>query len=202
MTSKSPSNPPMTRLIRALSRFPGIGEKAASRLALFLIRDKQGLIHELLEALTLVREKARFCQNCENIADDVLCPLCKDDERDRRIICVVQEPVDVTTIEKTGQYRGLYHVLHGALSPLEGSGPEDIRLGSLIKRVREGGIVEVLLATNPNSEGEATALYIKKILSEDSVKLTRIASGIPVGASIEYTDAQTMSQAIENRREF
>lgn len=198
---------PLERLVRALSRLPGIGEKTATRLALFILRDTKGLAGDLTQALTFVREKVRFCKICQNLAEEELCSICRNPDRDRRLVCVVQEPVDLLTLEKTGEYKGLYHVLHGVLSPLDGIGPEEIRIEGLVSRIREtgrgeGGIKEVILATNPNAEGEATALYLKKILSPFGMKITRIASGVPVGGMLEYADAQTLSKSLDNRKEF
>jgi recombination protein RecR len=198
----NPPTNPIDRLVRALRRLPGIGEKSATRLALFILRDDKELANDLVSALTFVREKVRFCKVCQNLSEEEICPICQDSNRDRRLICVVQEPVDLLAVEKTGEYRGLYHILHGALSPLDGIGPEDIRIQSLVKRIQEGGITEVILATNPNAEGEATALYLKKILSPFGIKITRIASGVPVGGTLEYTDAQTLSKALGNRKDF
>lgn len=201
------SKNPIDRLVAALSRLPGIGEKSATRLALFILRDSKGLSTELIDALTFVREKVRFCKLCQNLSEEDLCPFCSDPARDRSRICVVQEPVDLLMVERSQEYRGLYHVLHGAVAPLDGVGPEDIRAASLIKRLRnpEGApVAEVILATNPNPEGEATALYLKKALAEanPAVKVTRIASGVPVGGAVEYTDAKTLARALANRRDY
>ena len=194
---------PIDKLVTALRRLPGIGEKTAGRLALFILRDTQGLARDLISALTYVGENVRFCRSCQNLTSgDDLCDLCRDTRRDPSQICVVQEPVDQMAMEKTGDYRGLYHILHGVLSPLDGIGPDDIRIRSLVRRVSEGQVSEVILATNANSEGEATALYLKKILGPFPVRVTRLASGIPVGAILEYTDAHTLSQALGHRREF
>jgi len=197
----NPPNP-FERLVRSLKRLPGIGEKSATRMALFILRDTQGAAAELLSALSYVREKVRFCKICQNLSEEDLCPICRDANRDRHLVCVVQEPVDLFAVEKTADYKGLYHILHGVLSPLDGVGPEDLRISSLLKRIQEGGISEVILATNPNAEGETTALYLKKILSPLGVKITRIASGVPVGGILEYTDAQTLSKALVNRKDF
>ncbi len=198
----SPQNP-LDRLVRALTRLPGIGEKSATRLALFILRDTRGLIHELIQALTHVRDRVRFCKVCQNLSEEDICLLCSDEEgRDRSLLCVVQEPVDLLMMEKTGHYRGLYHILHGSLSPLDGVGPEDIRIESLMTRLRAGGIREVVLATNANAEGDATALYLKKLIDPLGIKVTRLASGVPVGGLLEYTDAQTLARALGNRGIF
>jgi recombination protein RecR len=199
------SNNPIARLVSALSRLPGIGEKSATRLALFILRDTKGLSSDLIDALSHVREKVRFCQTCQNLSEEELCPVCSDPQRDRSRICIVQEPVDVMMVERTGEYRGLYHVLHGALSPLDGVGPEDIRIASLLKRVAsEEALSEVILATNPNPEGEATALFLKKAVADAAPRLavTRIASGVPVGGSVEYTDPKTLARALSSRQNY
>jgi recombination protein RecR len=202
-----PKNP-IDRLVNALSRLPGIGEKSATRLALFILRDAKGLATDLIDALSHVREKVRFCRICQNLSEDELCPICADTDRDRSRVCVVQEPVDVLVVEKSGEFKGLYHVLHGAIAPLDGIGPEEIRVASLLKRTRQDDpaetISEVILATNPNPEGEATALFLRKALSEVNPRLTitRIASGVPVGGVVEYTDAKTLARALANRRTY
>lgn len=193
---------PLERLVRALKRLPGVGEKSATRFALSILRDDKGLANDLIDALADVREKVKFCRLCQNLSEEELCSICRNSERDRRTVCVIQEPVDLLAVEKTGEYRGLYHILHGALSPLDGVGPDDIRIQSLVKRIQEGGIGEVILATNPNPEGETTALYLKKILSPFGLRVTRIASGVPVGGTLEYSDAQTLSKALVNRKDF
>ncbi len=196
---KDPSKNPIERLVKALSRLPGIGEKSAMRLALFIVRDTKGLADELIEALTFVREKVRFCRLCQNLTEEDLCAICREPDRDAHVICVVQEPVDLMMMERTSEYHGLYHVLHGVLSPLDGIGPEDIRLQGLVGRIKEGEVREVILATNPNPEGEATALYLKKIMAPLGVSLTRLALGLPVGGTLEYTDPKTLSKALGNR---
>ncbi len=193
---------PLEPLIRALSQLPGIGEKSATRLALFIFRDNQGLAGDLTKALTTIQEKVRYCKICQDLTEEEICTICQDPARDRHLICVVQEPVDLMMFEKTGEYHGLYHVLHGSLSPLEGTGPEDIRLQGLLKRIEGGDIAEIILAMNPNTEGEATALYFKKILAPSEIPLTRIASGVPVGGTLEYTDPKTLSRSLGNRKKY
>lgn len=188
-------------LVLALSRLPGIGEKSATRLALFILRDKKGLATDLIKSLQFITEKVLFCRRCQNLSEKEICSTCNDLHRSQNLLCIVQEPVDLLMIEKTGDYRGLYYVLHGVISPLDGVGPDDLKLKNLIHRVKEG-ITEVILATNPNAEGETTALYLKKILAPLNIKITRIASGIPVGGSLEYTDAKTLAQAMGHRRDF
>ena len=195
---------PLQRLVDALSRLPGIGEKSATRLALFILRDAKNLSGDLIDALTFVRERVRFCRLCQNLAEEELCPICSDPDRDHARICVVQEPVDLLMMERAEEYHGLYHVLHGTISPLDGVGPEDIRIASLLKRLKETPTSEVILATNPNPEGEATALYLRKVISEATprTQITRIASGVPVGGVVEYTDPKTLARALANRRDF
>jgi len=195
---------PIDRLVTALSRLPGIGEKSATRLALFILRDTKNLSADLIDALTFVRDKVHFCKLCQNLTEEDLCDICADPERDRTRICVVQEPVDLLMMERSQEFGGLYHVLHGAIAPLDGIGPEDIRTESLMKRLKQDKIHEIILATNPNPEGEATALYLRKLLSEVSpeTQITRIASGVPVGGVVEYTDPKTLARALANRRSF
>lgn len=200
----TPHQNPIERLVNALSRLPGIGEKSATRLALFILRDTKGLSADLIDALSHVREKVRFCRVCQNLTEEETCALCTDPQRERSRICVVQEPVDLLMVERTGEFHGLYHVLHGAISPLDGVGPEDIRVTSLLRRIKEDGVNEVILATNPNPEGEATALFLKKAVSEAApgLSVTRIASGVPVGGSVEYTDPKTLARALSNRQSY
>lgn len=193
---------PIDRLVKALTRLPGIGEKSATRLALFIIRDTKGLALELEESLQEIRQNVRFCSKCQNLTEEEICGICRNSHRDLKLLCVVQEPVDLMMMERTEEYRGLYYVLHGALSPLDGIGPDDIRLQGLLKRLQEGEVKEVILATNPNPEGEATALFLKKALLPFGIPLSRLASGIPVGGTLEYTDAKTLSKALGNRTEF
>ncbi len=193
---------PLDRLIKALSRLPGIGQKSATRFALFLVRDEKGIARELAEALIFVKERTRFCSLCQNLTEEETCSLCRDKGRDPHLLCIVEGPEDLLSLEKSGEYKGLYYLLHAALSPLEGVSPEQLKLDRLVKRVRQGGFAEVILATNPNPEGEATALYLKKILAPLGVRLTRIASGIPVGGTLEYTDAQTLARSLITRRDY
>lgn len=195
---------PIDRLVTALSRLPGIGEKSATRLALFILRDTKNLSSDLIDALAFVREKVRFCKICQNLTEEELCSICADPERDRTRVCVIQEPVDLMMVERSQEYRGLYHVLHGAIAPLDGVGPDDIRIESLLRRIKKDAVQEVILATNPNPEGEATALYLRKALADTNanLKITRIASGVPVGGSVEYTDPKTLARALANRRDF
>lgn len=190
------------RLAKALSRLPGIGQKSATRLALFLAKEEKGIARELASALAAVKEKVRFCTLCQNLTEEEVCPLCRDSRRDPSVICAIEGPADLIAVEKSGGYRGLYYLLHGVLSPLDGIGPEEMKLDRFVKRIREGRFREVILATNLSPEGEATALYLKKLLAPLGVKTSRIASGIPVGGTLEYTDAQTMARSLLTRREF
>ncbi|MBI2083569.1 MAG: recombination protein RecR [Deltaproteobacteria bacterium] len=193
---------PFERLVKALTKLPGIGEKSASRLALFLTKEDRGISQEIANALIVMKEKIHFCKLCQNLTEEDLCSLCRDPRRNSSLLCVVEGPQDLIALEKTSEYRGLYYLLHGVISPLDGIGPDEMKFERLIKRIREGKFSEVILATNPNPEGEATALYLKKLLSSLGVKLTRIASGVPVGGTLEYSDPQTLARSLLTRREF
>lgn len=193
---------PVLRLIEAFSRLPGIGPKSASRLTYYLLRSQSDDTTELAEALTELRDRTRFCSVCFNITEENPCPICKSEERDRNVICVVEEPLDVMAIERTREYRGLYHVLHGVISPMDGIGPEELRIRELIDRVDAGTIKEVILATNPSLEGENTAMYIQRKLSKPMIKITRLARGLPMGGDLEYADEVTLARALEGRREM
>nr|3VE5_A Chain A, Recombination protein recR [Caldanaerobacter subterraneus subsp. tengcongensis MB4]3VE5_D Chain D, Recombination protein recR [Caldanaerobacter subterraneus subsp. tengcongensis MB4] len=180
---------------------PGIGPKTAQRLAFFIINMPLDEVRSLSQAIIEAKEKLRYCKICFNITDKEVCDICSDENRDHSTICVVSHPMDVVAMEKVKEYKGVYHVLHGVISPIEGVGPEDIRIKELLERVRDGSVKEVILATNPDIEGEATAMYIAKLLKPFGVKVTRIAHGIPVGGDLEYTDVVTLSKALEGRRE-
>jgi recombination protein RecR len=194
---------PVARLIEALQRLPGIGPKTAQRLTFFLLKRPVEEVRELSEALVAVKDRIVYCQTCFNVTDEDPCRICRDPGRDNRLICVVEEPNDLLAMERTGEFRGRYHVLLGALSPLDGIGPEDIKVRELLARLDTGaGTAEVILATNPNVEGEATALYLAKLLRPLGVKVTRIARGLPVGGDLEYADQVTLSKALEGRREI
>lgn len=195
---------PVERLIEAFSRLPGIGPKTASRLTYFLLRAPAQETHELAQALTEMRSGTGLCRRCFNLTltGEEWCGVCADPSREPTVVCVVEEPLDVLAIERTGQYRGRYHVLHGAISPVEGVGPDDLRLGELAERVRREGVRELILATNPTVEGEATALYIRQQLQGAPLRLTRLARGLPSGGDLEYADVTTLSQALEGRREM
>ena len=191
---------PLVRLIEELQRLPGIGPKGAQRLAFHILRTPREQAERLADALREVKERVTYCTVCNNITDVDPCAFCSSDGRDPRIICVVEEPQNVSAIEKTREFKGMYHVLLGALSPLQGIGPDDLKIKGLLGRVNEG-VNEVILATNPNVEGEATAIYLARLLKPLGVRVTRIATGIPVGSDIEYADEITMSKAMAGRRD-
>jgi len=192
----------VTRLIEEFSRLPGIGPKTASRLTFYLLRAPKEQAEALARAIGELREKTVYCSVCFNIAEESPCPICRDEGRDRSIICVVEEPLDVLAIERTGQYNGLYHVLHGAISPVEGIGPEDLKIRELLERLRTEPVREVILATNPSLEGEATAMYLHRQIAPLGIKVTRLARGLPVGGDLEYADEVTLARALEGRREM
>jgi len=187
--------------IDSLTILPGIGKKSASRIAFFILKLPLSKVEELAGIIVKAKKKLKPCRQCGNLAESGLCHICSNPKRDSSIVCVVEEPSDVVALENAGEFRGVYHVMGGALSPLDGVGPDDINIASLEKRVR-GGIREVILATNPNTEGEATAAYLINLLKPYKVKLTRIARGIPIGGFLEYTDKTTLSKALENRTEI
>jgi recombination protein RecR len=189
-------------LIEELSKLPGIGPKSAQRLAIYLLHQPETGLKPLGEAILKLKKDVVFCSTCWNIAESDPCKICSSHDRDKSIICVVEEILDVAALEKTGEYKGVYHVLHGVLSPIDGLGPEQLKFSDLIERVKNGKISEVIIATNPSLEGEATALYIQKHLREYDVKVTRIARGIPIGGDLEYADEVTLSKAMQGRSEF
>jgi recombination protein RecR len=192
---------PLTKLIEQFQRLPGIGAKSAQRLAYHVLKTPREEIERLGEAMRDVKDRVTYCSICSNITDTDPCCYCTDTRRDRSIICVVEEPENVNGVEKTHGFKGVYHVLMGALSPLHGVGPDDLKIRGLLTRVEAGGVQEVILATNPNVEGEATAIYLAKLLKPLAVRVTRIAMGVPVGSDLEYADDVTMGKAIEGRRE-
>jgi recombination protein RecR len=199
--SQSMSLPdPLIRLIEELQRLPGIGPKGAQRLAFFVLRTPREQTERLIDALREVKERVTYCSVCNNITDVDPCEYCSSEGRDQQVICVVEEPQNVSAVEKTREFKGVYHVLMGALSPLQGIGPDDLKIKGLLARVG-GGASEIILATNPNVEGEATAIYLARLLKPLGVKVTRIAMGVPVGSDLEYTDEVTMHKALEGRRE-
>lgn len=189
------------RLIDEFARLPGIGPKSASRLTFYLLRATDNQALDLSTALHELKERTRLCSVCFNITEDDPCPICDDDARDAALLCVVEEPLDVLAIERSRAYNGRYHVLHGAISPVEGIGPEDLRVGELVARVAGGGFREIIMATNPTLEGESTALYLQRRLTEHRVRLTRLARGLPVGGDLEYTDEITLGRAFEGRQD-
>jgi len=191
---------PLVRLIEQLQRLPGIGPKGAQRLAFHILKNTREEAERLLDAVRDVKERVTYCSICNNITDVDPCAFCANADRDRHIICVVEEPQNVGAIEKTREFKGLYHVLMGALSPLQGIGPDDLKIKELLARVNNG-VNEVILATNPNVEGEATAIYLARLLKPLGVRVTRIAMGVPVGSDLEYADEVTMHKAMEGRRE-
>jgi recombination protein RecR len=192
----------LARLVELFQKLPGIGPKSALRLAFHVLKTPREDAERLCEAIRDVKERVTYCSVCNNITDTDPCAFCTDTSRDRRIVCVVEEPQNVNVIEKTREFRGTYHVLLGALSPLQGVGPDDLKIRGLLDRIGGGGVEETILATNPTVEGEATALYLARLLKPLGVRVTRIAMGIPVGSDLEYADEVTMTRAMENRREL
>lgn len=195
------SSESIDRLIEEFSKLPGIGRKTAMRLAFYILKEDKTEAERLAQALVDVKERVKYCSICFNITESDPCFVCQDEKRDKSIICVVEEANDVLALEKTGEYKGLYHVLGGALSPLDGIGPDNLRAKELLLRLKEG-VNEVILATNPNVEGEATAIYLSKLIKPLGIKVTRIARGLPVGGDLEYADQVTLMRALEGRREF
>ncbi len=192
---------PVQTLIDELGRLPGVGPKSAQRIAFHLLKVDKPDALRLAQAITEVKERVAFCQRCFNVSETDECGLCRDPGRDSRSLCVVEEPRDVVAVERTAEFRGRYHVLQGAISPLEGVGPEQLRVKELLARLESEGIAEVILCTNPNIEGEATAMYLARLLRPLGVRVTRIASGLPVGGDLEYADELTLGRALEGRRE-
>ncbi len=190
------------RLIDEFARLPGIGPKSASRLTFYLLRGKDNLALDLAAALQEMKASTRFCSICFNITEEDPCLICRDEGRDPTLLCVVEEPLDVVAIERSRAYNGRYHVLHGAISPVEGIGPEELKVAELVRRVQQGSFREIIFATNPTLEGESTALYLQRRLMHEKVKITRLARGLPVGGDLEYTDEITLSRALEGRQEL
>ena len=193
---------PIANLIREFSKLPGIGPKSAQRLVYYLLRNSNEEAKALAEAILELKEKIRLCSICFNITDCDPCVICQDKERDHSKICVVERPSDVLPLERTGKYQGMYHVLHGAINPSQGIVPEQLRINELLSRLQDGSVSEVILATNPNMEGETTALYLYRILEPLGIHITRLARGLPFGGELEYADDVTLAQALESRREF
>jgi recombination protein RecR len=193
---------PIQRLILRLARLPGIGEKTATRLAFHILRAPEIQARELAQSILEVREKIRLCSSCCTLTEDDPCAICADARRDATTVCVVAQPTDLLAVERAGHFRGRYHVLHGVLSPLDGVGPDDLRIGELLRRLEHGGAREVIVATSPNVEGEATAMYLARLIKPLGVRVTRIASGVPIGGELEYVDQVTLTRALEGRREM
>jgi recombination protein RecR len=193
---------PIQELIDELSRLPGIGPKSAQRLAFHLVKAPADEARRLAVAIQRAKELMAFCRECGNVAEGDLCRVCRDPGRDPAVICVVEEPKDAAAIEKAGVVKGRYHILGGAISPLDGIGPEDLRVNELLERVQRNGVTEVILATNPNLEGNATAMYVAALLKPSGIRVTRLASGLPVGGDLEYADEITLGQALEGRRDM
>jgi recombination protein RecR len=191
---------PVQALIDELGRLPGIGPKSAQRIAFHLLKVPADDAARLAHAITDAKARVRFCERCFNVADDVLCPICNDDTRDSSVLCVVEESRDIVSVERTGEFRGRYHVLLGAMSPLEGIGPEQLKIRELVARIDPEGVQEIILCTNPNTEGEVTAMYLARLLKPIGLTVTRIASGLPVGGDLEYADELTLGRALEGRR--
>jgi recombination protein RecR len=193
---------PIQDLVDELNRLPGIGPKSAQRLAFFIVKSAGQDAKRLAEAIVQAKERVRFCRECFGVSEGELCRYCSDPTRDGNMVCVVEEPKDVSALERTGAIRGRYHVLGGAISPMQGVGPDDLRVQELLERVGRNGVTEVILATNPNLEGNATAMYVAGLLKPLGVRVTRLASGLPVGGDLEYADEVTLGQALEGRREM
>lgn len=196
------TSPPLQRLVAALRRLPGIGEKSATRLTFHLLGAPEAQVHELAEAIVRLKKEIVLCAECFDLTDASPCAICRDARRDAALLCVVEEPADLAAIEASGRFPGRYHVLGGALSPIDGIGPEELRLAELVERVRRGGIREVILATNPTAEGDATAHLVAERLAGGGVRVTRIASGMPLGGDLEYADHVTVGRSLDFRREM
>ncbi|MBO7209284.1 MAG: recombination protein RecR [Clostridia bacterium] len=194
--------PPLANLIEQFEALPGIGHKTAQRLAFYILNSPKQYAEDFAKALTDAKETIKYCQVCQNITDKDTCDMCNDDTRDKSIICVIETPKDALLIEKTHEYHGMYHILHGAISPMDGIGPSDIKIKELLTRLNGSDVKEIIMATNPNIEGEATAMYIAKLVKPLGIKVTRIANGVPVGGDLEYADEITLTKAIEGRREM
>lgn len=194
--------PALARLVQELGRLPGIGEKTATRLAMFILGAGREYVESLSEAIWAVKTETMLCKECFGLAEGDLCVICTDPQRSVESICIVEDPADLMAVERSHEYKGLYHVLHGVLAPLDGIGPEDLKIAPLLERLRRDGTKEVIVATNPNVEGEATALYLAKVIKPLGIQVSRIAHGIPMGGDVEYTDAVTLGRAIEGRREM
>ena len=198
----SGASPSLSRLVQELNRLPGIGPKSAQRLAYYIIRLPDDDAYALADAVTSVKQNIVFCEECQNLTDNSPCQVCSDPRRDRTTICVVEDPLDVLAMERTRSYRGLYHVLHGVISPINGIGPDQLKLKELFNRLTRDDIAEMVIATNPTLEGEATAMYIRRHQIREGLKITHLARGLPVGGSLEYTDETTLTRAFQGRQEI
>jgi recombination protein RecR len=192
----------VSKLIQALNRLPGVGPKSAQRIAYFILRSDEVENQALAEAILQVKVKTTLCSSCMNVSESTVCQICASEARDRTKICIVEQPQDILALEHTRKYSGLYHVLHGALSPSEGIGPDNLRIAELLSRINNGTVTELILATNTNLEGEQTAMYLHKLVSPQGIKVTRLARGLPFGSELEYADDVTLSRALEGRQEF
>ncbi|MBM4463088.1 MAG: recombination protein RecR [Chloroflexi bacterium] len=192
----------MAQLIEELHKLPGIGPKNAQRLAYFLLHAPEEQARALAEAIVAVKEKIIFCSVCQNVTEVDPCAVCQDEQRDRSKICIVEKPLDILPLERTRSYNGLYHVLHGSISPMQGVGPEDLKIRELLARLRDSSGQEIILATNPNLEGEATAMYLQRLITPLGIKITRLARGLPFGSNLEYADEVTLTRALEGRQEI
>jgi len=193
---------PISRLIEEFNKLPGIGPKSAQRLTYYLLRAPAGEVSALADAIRNLKEKLALCSVCLNITDSDPCIICRDEERDHTKICIVEEPIDILPLERTKKYKGLYHVLHGVISPTDGVGPDELKIKELLLRLNDGLVTEVILATNPNLEGEATAMYLQRLIAPLGIRITRLARGLPYGADLEYADDVTLSRALEGRQEM
>jgi recombination protein RecR len=196
-----PTAEPVSRLIDEFHKLPGIGPKTAQRLTYFLIRMPDDEARSLAEAILAVKDRIILCSTCQNITDSDPCIICRGEKRDRTKICVVEEPLDILPLERTREYKGLYHVLHGVISPMDGIGPDDLKMKELLARLQDGEVTEIILATNPNLEGEATAMYIQRLIGPLGIKVSRLARGLPFGADLEYADEVTLTRALQERHE-
>jgi len=190
------------KLIESLTKFPGVGRRSAERIVNYILGASKDEVKNLSEAITKVKESVRFCKLCNNLSEEELCRICQDVRREKSVVCIVEKPTDVNVIEKAGAFHGVYHVLLGAISPLEGRGPQDLTIDGLMERIKQNGIKEVIIATDADTEGETTAMYLAKLIKPSGIKLTRIGMGIPMGSNLEYADAGTLSMSLEGRREL
>ena len=198
----TPAGDAISRLVQELSKLPGIGPKSAQRIAFHLLRANEEQARLLADAVQSLKQRIRLCSLCFNVTESDPCPICRSDKRNRNQICIVEQPQDILALEHTGIYKGLYHVLHGAISPTEGVGTDDIRIKELLNRLQDGSVTEVILGTNPNLEGEQTAMYLARLITPLGIKVTRLARGLPFGTELEYADDVTLTRAIEGRQEF